>query len=58
MRIKIMDEIKNKHSIDSKKKASKSFNAIPDHQNIEACLDCPLKDCKSRCGRLKRGGSR
>jgi hypothetical protein len=58
MRLNIMNEIKHTHPINSNNKAYKPSDVIPDEKNKDACLSCPLKDCKSRCGRLKRGGSR
>lgn len=52
MKINIMNEIKNKHKVNSEKKYKPS-DIIPDEENLEICLNCPLKKCKPNCGRLK-----
>lgn len=53
MKIGLLDEVKNKHSIDSEKKSCKPHEVIPDEINRETCLKCPLNKCKSNCGLLK-----
>ncbi len=53
-----MNEVKHTQPISSNNKQFKPSNVIPDRQNKEACESCPFPDCKPRCGRLKRGGSR
>lgn len=56
MGISILNEVKNKHSIDSekKRKPTEGSNVIPDEVNLQTCLNCPLPKCKPRCGLLKR----
>lgn len=48
MRINIMQEIKNKHPVDSKKKCFNPHDIIPDGQNKDFCLNCKIdvKKCK------------
>ena len=58
MKLSIMNEARHTQPISSNNKRYKPSNVVPDEQNKDACLNCPLRDCKSRCGRLKRGGSR
>ena len=56
MKLNIMNEVKNKHPVNSeKKKASNGgSDVVPDEINRETCLNCPLHRCKPRCGLIKR----
>lgn len=54
MRISVMSEIRNKHSVDSQRKGKQPSDIIPDEVNVQTCLNCPLPRCKPRCGRIKR----
>lgn len=54
MRISVMSEIKNKHTVDSTRKNIQPHDIIPDEVNVQTCLNCPLPRCKPRCGRIKR----
>ena len=56
MGISILNEVKYKHSInsDKKKKPTEGSNVVPDEANLQTCLNCPLPECKPRCGLLKR----
>ena len=58
MRISIMHEIKNKHSVDSKKKGFHPHDIVPDEANAQTCLHCNIdeKKCKGskRCVGFKK----
>ena len=53
---KLLNEVKQKHTVNSeiKKHVNGASNVVPDERNKDICLSCPLKECKARCGRLKK----
>lgn len=53
MKLKALNEIKNKHPINSEEKSEKSGGVIPDKENLNTCLNCLLPRCKRNCGLLK-----
>ena len=53
MKIGILDEVKNKHSVNSEKASFKPHEVVPDEINRETCLNCPLKRYKPNCGLIK-----
>lgn len=53
MRIKPLNEIKNKRPVNSEKRYNTPHENVPDEENRETCLNCPLPKCKPRCGLLK-----
>lgn len=55
MKTGLLNEVKNKHSVNSeqKKESNGMYSTIPDEINRETCLNCPLPRCKSNCGLLK-----
>ncbi len=54
MQSRLLNEVKNKHSVNSERRKPTDSNMIPDEINLQTCLNCPLPKCKPRCGLLKR----